>query len=103
MMKGARLARLWRLGQGISQKQAAIAAGFGGKTGQSAWSRLESGDFIPRADEAIRLERVTRGDVPCSSWVEERATKRARDGAAHSRPITAEYSERSPAKIASNG
>ena len=68
MLKGARLAKAWRKVQGFSQEQAAKLVGF---RDQSKWSRLESGAFIPRVDDAIKIDRATGGAVPCASWVED--------------------------------
>lgn len=66
----------WRLGKGLSQRQAAKLMGRSHVT----WHSWENGG-LPATNLAVELERVTEGAVAVTDWAESeeaRAVKRAR-------------------------
>ena len=67
----------WRLGRGISQRDAAKLA----DVTQSAWQRYEDGKSRPKQRSADAIERLTEGSIRASEWAEtdeEVAVRRAR-------------------------
>jgi transcriptional regulator with XRE-family HTH domain len=56
---------LWRIRRGLTQAQAAGLLGLE----QSQWSRLEAGHYMPRADEAALLDKISNGFVSANGWL----------------------------------
>lgn len=70
------LLHVWRKRNGLNQTQAADLVGLK----QYEWSRLETGDRVPLADEAARIARVTDGAVPVESWEDIPRKRKPRTG-----------------------
>lgn len=77
----------WRAKAGLSQEAVARALGLGGRNPARTWSRYERGERQPRAEMIAAVEKLTRGKVTATSWVQARETHLAptRAGAPASR------------------
>ena len=64
MRRAPALLRAWRAARGVSQSEAGHLIGLR----QYEWSRLETGERMPAADEASRIARITGGAVPVGAW-----------------------------------
>ncbi len=64
--QGPGLLTQWRRGSKLTQQDAAKALG----VSQSTLSELENGKLVPKVDTAGRIERVTAGAVPVTSWID---------------------------------
>lgn len=63
----SRLLREWRKKAEKTQNQAAIEVG----VSQTAWSEYESGAKSPRTETALKLVKITGGEVPIEAWGEK--------------------------------
>ena len=66
-MDGPTLLRAWRERAGHSQVAAARELGVRSAT----WNEWESGKREPGRDLAVRLEALTKGEVPVESWSQD--------------------------------
>jgi transcriptional regulator with XRE-family HTH domain len=66
MAKGHELLKKWRERAGLTQRKLAEAL----DTDAPAISRWESGG-LPSLMWAARIERLTKGAVPCNAWMPE--------------------------------
>ena len=72
--------RKWRKKADLSQEAAAALV----SVDQSTWARWERGTVQPSLDQAVRIQEISKGEMPVHMWKRSNASKlratRARTG-----------------------
>ncbi len=64
--RGAQLLRLWRDRKGKTQRDCAVIL----EIDTSHVNKWENGAMVPSLEYAVVIEQITRGSVPCGSWLD---------------------------------